>query len=519
MTRPALETHSNVKRPALSRTDLLALLLSLLAVGAAYWVTGHIFEHLPHIEDEWAYSWQARAIATGRLTIASPPFAQNFLVPFVVDYHGQRFGKYPLGWPALLSVGILLGLRSWVNPLLAGLGTWLTYRLGQRTLGPTVGLLAAGLTVTSPFFLMNSGSLLTHPLGLVLSAAFALAWLEAFASPEGSAHPRLATVTAAASLGLLALTRPLTAVGVALPFGLHGVYLLVRGDWPVRRRLLVFGALALAISSLYIAWQFAVSGDPWLNPYTLWWPYDKVGFGPGYGRLPQGHNLEQAWFNTQVSLLVGAHDLFGWGAWSWIFLPFGLWAIRRQPRALLLASVFPVLVIVYLAYWVGSYLFGPRYFYEGLFSLTLTSAAGIACLAGWPSRLGEHWQPYTGRKRLRPLLAAAVLALLVWVNLWFYLPARLASMKGLYGITRLPLATFQTPEARAFAPALIIVHADRWMQYAPLMELESPTLDSPFIFALSGGRLDDAQLAAAFPQRTVLHYYTDEPGILYSFPK
>ena len=126
----------------------------------------------------WAYAWQAQVISTGHLTLPSPPFPHSFLVPFVVDYNGQRFGKYPLGWPALLGLGILLGLRSWVNPLLAGLGVWLTYRLGQRTLGATVGLLAAGLTAASPFFLMNSGSLLSHPFGLVLSAGFALAgWM------------------------------------------------------------------------------------------------------------------------------------------------------------------------------------------------------------------------------------------------------------------------------------------------------------------------------------------------------
>jgi hypothetical protein len=318
---------------------------------------------------------------------------------------------------------------------------------------------------------------------------------------------------------LLTLTRPLTAVGVALPFGLHAVYLFVRGGGPLRRRLLVFGALTLALSSLHIVWQFAVSGDPWLNPYTLWWPYDKVGFGPGVGRLPQGNTLLQSWYNTQVSLFIGAHDLFGWGAYSWIFIPFGLWAMRRQPRLLLLSSVFPALVLVYLAYWVGSYLFGPRYFYEGLYSLTLTSAAGIAWLAGWPRRLGEQWQSYSGRQRLRPLLVTAVLALLLWTNLWFYLPARLASMTDLYGISRARMATFLTPETREFAPALIIVHADRWMQYAPMLELASPALDSPFIFARSGGRPDDVRIAAAFPQRTTLHYYIDEPGVLYSFPR
>jgi hypothetical protein len=63
---------------------------------------------------------------------------------------------------------------------LAGLGIWLTYRLGRRFFSPAVGLLAAGLTLSSPFFLLNSGSLLSHPLGMVLAAAFALAWLELF---------------------------------------------------------------------------------------------------------------------------------------------------------------------------------------------------------------------------------------------------------------------------------------------------------------------------------------------------
>jgi 4-amino-4-deoxy-L-arabinose transferase-like glycosyltransferase len=122
---------------------------------------------------KWPTSGRRRFFARGHHFHAS---SGSFLVPFVVDYEGQRFGKYPLGWPAMLALGIALGARSLVNPLLAGLGVWLTYRLGKRTLGETVGLLAAGLTLTSPFFLLNSGSLLS-PFGLV-TAAFALAgWM------------------------------------------------------------------------------------------------------------------------------------------------------------------------------------------------------------------------------------------------------------------------------------------------------------------------------------------------------
>ena len=161
----------------MSRANRIALLLSLIAVLAAYWIADRILERIPHLEDEMAYVWQAQALARGRLTLPSPPEPKSFLVPFVVDYDGQRFGKYPPGWPIVLAIGELLHLRSWINPLLAGLGIWLIYQIGKKSMGETVGLLAAGLTVTSPLFLMNAGLLLSHPLGLGLSAWFCLALL------------------------------------------------------------------------------------------------------------------------------------------------------------------------------------------------------------------------------------------------------------------------------------------------------------------------------------------------------
>jgi len=69
---------------------------------------------------------------------------------------------------------------------------------------------------------------------------------------------------------------------------------------------------------------------------------------------------------------------------------FGALAILkvRQFKALPVALVFPSLVVVYLAYWIGSSLFGPRYFYEGLYSLTVFSASGIAWLADGRFDLG-----------------------------------------------------------------------------------------------------------------------------------
>ncbi len=497
----------------MSRADKFALSLSILTVIAAAWIARNIFEGVAHLEDEFAYIWQAQVIARGELTVPSPIEAKSFLVPFVIDHDGQRFGKYPLGWPVVLSFGERLGLRWLVNPLLAGVGVWLTYRLGKKVFGEAVGLLAAGLTATSPFFLMNSGALLSHPWGLVLSTGFAIAWLDV--TKIRPALPRwLPTLTAGLTLGVLGLSRPFTAVGIAIPFGIHGLMLLFRGSANIRQRVLRVGIIALLIGSLHLVWQWVVTGDPFLNPYTLWWEYDRVGFGPGVGVTTHGHNLSIAWNNLQISLRAGVRDLFGWLQYSWLFLSLGLIAIRKSPRSWLLMSVFPVLILTYLAYWIGSWVFGPRYYYESLFSLTILSAVGIAWGAGWPITPGEKYRDQGGWHPWRRRGVVLVFVLLMVGNLFFYIPNRIGSMRGLYGINRTQLTPFQTTKVQELTPALIIVHTDEWRAYATLLELAHPMLDSPYIFIWSRGPRSNAKIEAAFPDRQAFHYYPENPGEL-----
>lgn len=512
----------------MNKTDWLALTFSILAVFITGWIALNTFEGIPHLEDEFAYVWQAQVIARGKLSTPSPDNPKSFLVPFVVDYNGRRFGKYPLGWPVMLSLGERLGLRAWVNPLLAGLGIWLTYRLGKKLLGKGVGLLAAALMLSSPFFLMNSSALLSHAWGLALSAGFALYWLEAVDAPD-SARGWLPTLGAALALGVLALSRPLTALGIALPFGIHGLILLWRGPQNIRRRVLLIGLVAGLVGSLHLLWQYAVTGNALTNPYSLWWPYDRLGFGPGVGVTESGHNLNYAWTNTQFSLNAGLSDLFGWGKLSWIFLPFGLWALfRSKPNPLqgtsplsrgeraggegkiwLLVSIFPILVLIYAAYWVGAWLLGPRYYYEALPGLALLSAAGIDWLAGWPRR-------FSGWGMARPLAVTALVALLVALNALFYIPARIGPMQGLYDIERADLRPFLTAQAQELTPALVIVHPQNWREYAALLELSNPFFNAPFIFVYHRGPRSTGEIIEQFPERRVVHYYPDEPWGFYA---
>jgi len=496
------------------RADKIALLISILAVIATAWISFSIFEGIAHLEDEFAYVWQAQVIARGDFSVPSPPEHKSFLVPFVVDYEGQRFGKYPLGWPVMLSFGELIGLRWLVNPLLAGLGVWLTYRLGSKILGRIVGLLAAGLTATSPFFLMNSGALLSHPWGLVLSTVLAIAWLDTL-NEDYSLPGWVPTLTAGLCLGVLALSRPFTALGVSIPFGIQGLITLFRGTPRIKKRVLAVGVITVLVGSLHILWQYAVTGDPLLNPYTLWWAYDKIGFGPGVGVTQQGHNLKLAWQNLKISLDAGYSDLFGWRKISWLFLPFGLWAVREKRESWPVLSIAPVLIILYTGYWIGAWVMGPRYYYEGLFSLTLLTGAGIAWLAGWPIKGGEPIDKNQEVKPLRQRAIAAVVILLVAGNLLFYVPERIGEMKGLFGTSRQQLKPFDPPPGNVSTPALIVVDTDEWRAYAGLLELANPMLDSPFIFIWDRGPRSTKTIIDAFPDRTPYYYFPTEPENFY----
>ena len=252
----------------MTRADKFAVILSLLAILASFFVADKVYERMAHTEDEMAFVWQAQVLARGKLTLPSPEHPKSFLVPFVIDYNGLRFGKYPLGWPVLLSFGIRLGIRDLVNPLLAGMIVWLTYLLGKRIWNEVVGILAAILTLTSPFFLLNTGTLLSHPFCLVLSIALALFWIDNFWTRN---KPRwFVSVTLGLVLGTFAITRPLSALGAALPFTIHSLILLWRGDSRIRKHILAVGATALLLCSLQFVWQAAASGDPFKNLYTLW---------------------------------------------------------------------------------------------------------------------------------------------------------------------------------------------------------------------------------------------------------
>ncbi|MGB7340151.1 MAG: glycosyltransferase family 39 protein [Phototrophicaceae bacterium] len=301
--------------------QIVALIIISFSFFMSALVSERVFERLPHLEDELAYLYQARIFAGGQVVVTSPQPTAVYWQPFLVDSSttGNRFGKYTPGWSALLSLGVLLGYEQIVNALFAALTVALVYRLGREIFNPDVGVIAALLVAFSPAALLLNASLMSHTTGLFFTTLFIYAYWRI----EKTHHRYGWGLVAGLSLGVLAATRPLTTLGIALPFiawsAIRVLMPLVRTEQAMQRLkafsrvlmpLLILSGAALILASSIPAFSYAATGDPTQNLYELVWDYDRIGFGECCGR--NFHRLEKAINHARFDLSLTAADLFGW---------------------------------------------------------------------------------------------------------------------------------------------------------------------------------------------------------------
>ncbi len=425
----------DARQPERPYHRLIAAVLAALSFALSAHFSGAVFDRLPHLEDEMAYLFQARLIARGDLVIASPHPALAYWQPFVIDHEGRRFGKYTIGWPAQLALGELMGQPWVINAFYAALTVALVYRLGRELFGPDAGVFAAALAALSPMALLLSGTLMGHTAALAAATAFIYACWRI----ERGQRPVVWGLAGGLALGLLIANRPLTAIAIALPFvGWGGLRLLSAARSGALREtlapLLGLAAVALLISLVVPSYNYRAAGSPTANLYTFIWSYDRIGFGPGYGR--SGHTLERAVNHLRYDLSLTAADLFGWQleplvnaddevqpalrthlltrasfypalGLSWLVFPFAL-AIAFGRRALLIAVWLALgLAILLLPYVIDDVL--AR---EGVFLRDPRTAwAAVIVLGLW--LLGPLTFLRSGRLRWAWLLVAVMLSVLI----------------------------------------------------------------------------------------------------------
>lgn len=480
----------------------LATVFVLVVFVFAGLIAEKVFEQVPHLEDEVAYLFQAQVFAIGRAYVDAPFHTNCFFAPFVLDYQGHRFGKYPPGWPALLSVGLRMGQGWWVNAACAAVIVALVFRLAREIHSPLTGAVAAGLGSTSPFLLLLSGSFMSHTSCLAFVTAFTWCYWRtcphAFArdnrrrGPQDRSQPSEAwSLAAGLMLGCAFVIRPYTAIAVALPAGIHALWRLARcAEWK-RVWFIALGCVPLTV--IVPLFNAIWTGDPFLSPYVLFWPYDRPGFGPGHGVLESGNTVWLGLSSVAASIGLLATHLHGWPAMSLTFVVLLFMFRPRRFGDLFLVSSALSLIMAYTLYWTSGSVFGPRYAHEITSALLVLSAGGITHVGRWARHRGPRWQ----------WALSIGLIVLVGVSLFIYLPGQCREYHGLYGITA---SSREILEEAGLRDALVIVDRGRgWWDYAVAFSMNEPTLTGDVVYASECSPLTD-ELLARYPDRTVYRF-------------
>ena len=182
-----------------------------------------LFSLEPVVGDEFAQRWQAHLLATGHLSALAGAHAEFFSTIQTLELKGRWFSQFPIGGPAILSVGELLRAPWLINPVLAGVAAIALYDFVASIADEVTARVSAMLFALSPFVLFMSGSQMNH-VGTLTCLLLALAALARWLASESASRARWTSAVIGASLGVAATIRPFDAAVVALVIGVFQLH-------------------------------------------------------------------------------------------------------------------------------------------------------------------------------------------------------------------------------------------------------------------------------------------------------
>ncbi len=511
-------------QPARPQVVALVGFLLVVLVGLSLYVR-YVNASTLLIVDETVYLWQARLLGTGSLTAPAgshPRFVGSIFIPSRGD---RRFGQYPIGFPLALAPWVLAGIPWGLNIALAGAAILLLFRFARRLDGPGVAWTAAALTAASPFFIVQSTTLLAHPLTLVLTL-LVLVSLERRETRTGQARW---TALAGFAIGYAINVSPF----VAVPMGLVVFDRWMRTRRRLTTRLREIAAFALPILfgvGVFLTVNWRTVGSPWRTAYEYALPTTRVGFGETVG-TGDGYSPADGVINTADRLASLNESLFGWPVTSFAFAgPYLAWLAvsrfqrrrRERNQQKVAAPTSPpeprdrwdTTLLLLFAATVGIYFFwffpatdsglGPRYFYAALPAPILFTARGLVGVASfvrrWP---GDRPLPRMAARLLAPALAVLLTA---FGTVPFVVRMAAGEIPSWRRATRAVLAEIA---ARGIDRGTILIESNDISIRLPAFQYRSGfDSKSPLVFAMNRGRSENARLVADRGGEPV--YYLEE---------
>lgn len=358
------------------RPAWLSVLVGAVSLAASLAVGAHFDDLPPAYHDEYSYLFQARTFLAGRVSYPSHAAPRLFDQMHVLN-EGRFAGRYFPGAGLWMAPFVAAGHPYWGHWLANAICAVLMFWIGRELAGDAGGLFAGLLTALSPGMALFSNLLLAHHPTLVGLGLFVLGFLRMVRSASWGWG-----LISGTGLAFAMVCRPMTAAGVALPFGIWFLIWVLRsasdrragGVSPRIGRTVISCAtalvfpLAITLASLF-PYNKAITGNGWLTPYsqytTLHTPSHAYGFNNvERGRQHQGPRVIEnydKWAENLTPALALSNAATRWTAsWKWtlgllpqtLALCGGLVLWRRLPSgAWLVLAAIVSLHIVHIPYW------------------------------------------------------------------------------------------------------------------------------------------------------------------------
>lgn len=349
---------------------------SLIVIAATVVVlsTQFLLRETEVTDDENAFDFQARTLLLGRLVNPPPPVVNSFLNTFIINDGKQWVGKYTLGHPLVIAIGMALGSRYLLTITVSVLTLLLVYLISLKLYeDKNVALLTLCLGAISPFFYLVSSSRLSHTTTAFFLALFMYLFLHTRSMGENPRTGAFIAFLAGTALGYAFNVRTLTALGFVVPFCVV-VVIDFRQNRPrtLSRGLLL--AAGLAVMVVITLWYNAlVTGNALTFPFHYYDSSESLGFGTF------GHTFLSSLRNLAVS--IGRLNSVFLGLPISLLFVFIVLLDRKGFGDFLSFGILGGIATAYLFYYSpGVSDLGPVYYYETIIPLLLLSARGVISL-------------------------------------------------------------------------------------------------------------------------------------------
>ncbi|MCX7766253.1 MAG: glycosyltransferase family 39 protein, partial [Candidatus Sumerlaeia bacterium] len=353
--------------------------LYMSAVGIIFIIImiNFVYRQTHITDDELTYDLQAKILLRGKLYAPPPPVTRSFDNWFVIT-KGKYTGKYTIGHPLILAIGMLLESPYVLTVVFSGVLLLLVYKISwQLYRDKPLAILSSFLLLISPFYLFTSATRLSHSTSALFLCLFMYLFLVAINAQTLTKINLLFSLLAGLCLGYAFNVRPLTAIGFAIPFAIILAVKLIRQRFQILPLVLLMTLGFLILSGFTLWCNKKITGN-WLEfPFHYYNPTERFGFGAMLRDNHYVHTPIKAVINLAISAARMNIFLLGMPL-SLIFVFVLIFSRRLHSGDKLCLGIIGAFCFAYLFYYSpGVSDCGPVYYYELIIPLIILSARGM----------------------------------------------------------------------------------------------------------------------------------------------